>query len=89
VTFQQKKSYAKSIAVAVMYLTDDDWPDAITNVIGELDLSEADAAEVEANWQDWHFRYVLGIVRECDYCGKMSMCYNDEAGGISCNGCMT
>jgi|SaaInlStandDraft_2_1057019.scaffolds.fasta_scaffold84552_3 hypothetical protein len=29
----------------------------------------------------------MSFVTDCDYCGDVSLCFNDEAGGTCCNYC--
>lgn len=29
----------------------------------------------------------MEIITDCDYCGEITLCYEDGAGGTSCYGC--
>ncbi len=50
---------------------------------GQYVPTEQDLADMNQAWGTDMSSYVT----DCDYCGEIAMCFNDEAGGTCCRAC--
>ena len=50
---------------------------------GQYVPTEQDLADMNQAWGTDMSSYVT----DCDYCGEIAMCFNDEYGGTCCNAC--
>jgi len=50
---------------------------------GEYQPTDQDLADMNQAWGNDMSSYVT----DCDYCGEIAMCFNDQYGGTCCNAC--